>query len=80
MAALNPFLSELPSLKSASTRRQSHQTPLKQGHVMLTDTSLFTRAIRDLSGAVERINGRDVDRVVSCISNARHVSVRTIRR
>jgi 6-phospho-3-hexuloisomerase len=41
---------------------------------MLTG-SLFTRAIRDLSGAVERIDGRDVDRVVSCISNARHVSV-----
>src|ERR1700732_4325120 len=42
---------------------------------MLTDASLFTRVIRDLSGAVERIDGRDVDRVVSCISNARHVSV-----
>jgi 6-phospho-3-hexuloisomerase len=35
----------------------------------------FTGVIRDLSGAVERIDGRDVDRVVSCISNARHVSV-----
>lgn len=42
---------------------------------MLTDRNLFTRAIRDLSGAVERIDDRDVDRVVSCISNARHVSV-----
>ena len=44
-------------------------------YLMLTDASLFTRVIRDLSGAVERIDGRDVDRVVSCISNARHVSV-----
>ena len=42
---------------------------------MLTDTTSFTRAIRDLSDAVERIDGRDVDRVVNCISNARHVSV-----
>lgn len=42
---------------------------------MLTNASLFTHVIRDLSGAVERIDGRDVDRVVSCISNARHVSV-----
>jgi len=42
---------------------------------MLTDRNLFTRAIRDLSGAVEHIDGRDVDRVVSCISNARQVSV-----
>jgi 6-phospho-3-hexuloisomerase len=42
---------------------------------MLTDTTLFTRAIRDLTDAVERIDGRDVDRVVSCILNARHVSV-----
>ena len=42
---------------------------------MPTDASLFTRVIRDLSGAVERIDGRDVDRVVNRISNARHVSV-----
>jgi 6-phospho-3-hexuloisomerase len=42
---------------------------------MFTDTSLFTRAIRDLSDAVERINDREVDRVVRFISNARHISV-----
>lgn len=42
---------------------------------MLTNATLFTRAIRDLSDAVERIDSRDVDRVVNCISNARHVSV-----
>src|SRR6202049_4873066 len=51
------------------------ETRLKQGYLMLTDANLFTRVIRDLSGAVERIDDRDVDRVVSCISNARHVSV-----
>jgi 6-phospho-3-hexuloisomerase len=51
------------------------KTPLKQEYLMPTNTSLFTRVIRDLSGAVERIDGRDVDRVVSCISNARHISV-----
>jgi 6-phospho-3-hexuloisomerase len=42
---------------------------------MVTDANLFTHVIRDLSGAVERIDDRDVDRVVSCIANARHVSV-----
>jgi 6-phospho-3-hexuloisomerase len=42
---------------------------------MIADTDLFSRVIRDLSGAVERIDGHDVDRVVNCISNARHVFV-----
>jgi 6-phospho-3-hexuloisomerase len=42
---------------------------------MPTDSSLFTRAVHDLTRAVERIDDRDVDRVVSCIANARHVSV-----
>ena len=44
------------------------ETPLKQGYLMLTNASLLTRVIRDISGAVERIDGRDVDRVVSCKS------------
>jgi len=42
---------------------------------MLNDTSLFARAIRDLSGAVERIDTAEVDRAVSLIAEARHVSV-----
>jgi DNA-binding MurR/RpiR family transcriptional regulator len=42
---------------------------------MIADMNLFSRVIRDLSGAVERIDGRDVDRVVNYISNARHVFV-----
>jgi 6-phospho-3-hexuloisomerase len=42
---------------------------------MVADTNLFSPAIRDLSGAAERIDGRDVDCVVNCISNVRHVFV-----
>jgi 6-phospho-3-hexuloisomerase len=42
---------------------------------MVADTNLFSPAIRDLSSAVERIDGRDVDCVVNCISNVRHVFV-----
>jgi 6-phospho-3-hexuloisomerase len=37
--------------------------------------SLFTRAIRDLSGAVEGIENADVDRAVDLIADSRHVSV-----
>ena len=38
---------------------------MKEGYLMHTDTSLFTRAVHDLRGAVERIDGADVDRVGS---------------
>lgn len=51
------------------------ETSLKRGYLMVTNTSLFTRAIRDLSNAVERIDDREVDRVVCFISDARHISV-----
>lgn len=39
------------------------------------DVGLFTRAIHELSGAVERIDDADVDRVVELIADSRHVSV-----
>ncbi len=42
---------------------------------MLTDTTLFTRAINDLRSAVERIDAAQVDRAVNLIADARHVSV-----
>jgi 6-phospho-3-hexuloisomerase len=42
---------------------------------MLTDTKLFTRAIHDLSSAVERIDAAQVDRAVNLVADARHVSV-----
>jgi 6-phospho-3-hexuloisomerase len=42
---------------------------------MLTDTTLFTRAINDLRSAVERIDAAQVDRAVSLVADARHVSV-----
>jgi 6-phospho-3-hexuloisomerase len=42
---------------------------------MLTDTVLFSRAIQDLSDAVERIDVSAVDRAVRFMCDARHVSV-----
>jgi 6-phospho-3-hexuloisomerase len=42
---------------------------------MLSNLNLFTRAIRDLSGAIDRIDGADVDRAVDILSHARHVAV-----
>jgi 6-phospho-3-hexuloisomerase len=42
---------------------------------MHTDVNRFTRALHDLSGAVERIDRADVDRAVTLIADSRHVSV-----
>lgn len=42
---------------------------------MHMDVNLFARALQDLNGAVERIDGVDVDRAVDLIADARHVSV-----
>jgi 6-phospho-3-hexuloisomerase len=75
-AACSCLLSFSPNPVSHAANGDSRtETSLKQGYLMVTDTSLFTRAIRDLSDAVERIDDREVDRVVRLISNARHISV-----
>jgi 6-phospho-3-hexuloisomerase len=42
---------------------------------MHLDVNLFTRALQDLSGAVERIDGAEVERAVDLIADAHHVSV-----
>ena len=42
---------------------------------MQMDVSLFTRALDDLRGAVERIDVAAVDRAVDLIADSRHVSV-----
>jgi 6-phospho-3-hexuloisomerase len=46
-----------------------------RGNLMHMDVNLFTRALQDLSGAVERIDGAEVDRAVDVIADAHHVAV-----
>ena len=42
---------------------------------MPIDVTLFTRALEDIRGALERIDGAQVDRAVDLIADARHISV-----